>query len=99
MRASIYIIIIVGIFILSFLYLYQHSTTVQLTFTLHEKQRKLSRIEEDVERLRNSTTQLVSYSRIKSIASGWGFRYPYVNEMVIIQEKDSLVDSQQSKNR
>lgn len=89
MRPPIYILVILGIFILSFLYLYQHSITVQLTLTLDEKRRELSRVEEEVERLRASTTQLLSYPRIKDIASQWGFRNPRVNDIVIIQGIDS----------
>jgi|GEM_PF-2390784 len=95
MRAPVYVLVIVGIFVLSFLYLYQHSVTLQLMLTLNEKQREFSRVEEEVERLRASTSQLLSYPRIKRIASGWGFRYPHVNDIVIIQETDSsVVDSQ-----
>ncbi len=94
-RTSVYMLIIVGIFVLSFLYLYQHSMTVQLMLTLNEKGRELSRIEEEVERLRASTTQRLSYPRIKDIASKWGFRYPRVNEIVIIQKTDSSVVNSQ----
>ena len=95
MRAPIYILMIAGIFILSFLYLYLHSVTIQLTLRLDEKQKELSSIDDEVEKLRVSIARLLSYPRIEEVALQTGFRYPSAKEIIVIYDIDStVVDSQ-----
>ncbi len=95
MRAPMYILIIAGIFILSFLYLYLHSVTIQLTLRLDEKQKELSSIDDEVEELRVGIARLLSYPRIEEVALQIGFRYPSAKEIIVIYDIDStVVDSQ-----
>lgn len=52
------------VFALAFIYLFEHSTTVKLTFQAHEEAKKLKQLSERVERLRVKEVTLASAKRI-----------------------------------
>ncbi len=92
MRASIYILIVFCIFILSILYLYLHSATIQLTFILDEREEELYQIEEEVERLRIDITSLTSYPKIKNVAFQMGFVHP---ERIVVLDSRNKIEQMQ----
>ena len=65
---DIWLFVLVG-FLSALIYLFEHSTTVKLTFQAHEKNKKLSQISESVERLRVKEVALSSAKRIYKIKS------------------------------
>ncbi|MCD5383573.1 hypothetical protein LR066_02270 [candidate division WOR-3 bacterium] len=85
MRPLIYILIVFGIFALSFLYLYQHAVTVELTFRLNERKKEITYIENKIEKLRVNIAHLTSWPRIKRIADKKGFIYP---ERIVVRGKE-----------
>lgn len=90
MRApSLYILIIAGLFILSFLYLYMHAVTLEFTIRFDERKKELVNIEEEIKKLRVDIAQLLSYSRIKALAEEMAYRPPKADEIVIIYESDT----------
>lgn len=57
-------LVLLTIFALSFLYLYEHSKTVKLTLKLAEEERLLKKLMTQIERLRVREVSLASASRI-----------------------------------
>ncbi|MCK4307068.1 hypothetical protein KAW50_02450 [candidate division WOR-3 bacterium] len=65
---DIWLFVLVGFFS-ALIYLFEHSTTVKLTFQAHEKTKKLSQISESVERLRVKEVALSSAKRIYRVTT------------------------------
>lgn len=86
MRPLIYILIVTGIFALSFLYLYQHALSVEFTFTLNERTKELASLKDEIEKLRVDIARLTSWSRIKNIADKMGFIYP---DKIVVRSPES----------
>lgn len=59
------------LFLFAFIYLWEHSTTVVLTFRAHEEDKKLRELTEKVETLRVKVVALSSAQRIYRIIGGF----------------------------